>query len=49
MHISFIEYFVDPETLKPILLEIFERDGDIIKEGILKNKDSFYPIKDGIP
>ena len=49
MHISFAEYFVDPYSKKPLLLEIFEKNGDQIKEGILKNKDSSYPIKGGIP
>ena len=49
MHISFAEYFVDPITLKPLSLEIFERDEDIIKEGNQKNEDSVYPIKGGIP
>ena len=49
MHISFADYFVNPETLKPLSLEIFERDGDIINSGVFKNENSKYPIKDGIP
>ena len=49
MHISFAEYFVDPYSKEHLLLEIFEKKGDQIKEGILKNKDSVYPIKGGIP
>ena len=49
MHKSFIKYFIDPNTQESLSLEIFEKEGDIIKEGILKNKDSVYPIKDGIP
>ena len=49
MHISFAEFFVDPYSKEPLLLEIFEKNGDQIKEGILKNKDSFYFIKGGIP
>ena len=49
MHIAFAEYFVDPYSNEPLLLEIYENKGDQIKEGILKNKDSVYPIKNGIP
>ena len=49
MHKSFIKYFIDPNTQESLSLEIFEKEGDIIKEGILKNKDSVYPIKGGIP
>ena len=49
MHTFFADYYVDPITLKPLSLEIFERDKDIIIEGNLKNEDSIYPIKDGIP
>ena len=49
MHISFAEYFVDPETLKPLFLEIFERDGDLIRSGVFKNENAKYPINGGIP
>ena len=49
MHSFFADYFVDPYSKEPLLLEIFEKNGNQIKEGILKNKDSVFPIKGGIP
>ena len=49
MYSFFADYFVDPDTKEPLILEIFEKNGDQINEGILKNKNSVYPVKGGIP
>ena len=49
MHPFFADYFVDPYSKEPLLLEIFERDGDIIRSGIFRNENAKYPIEDGIP
>ena len=46
MHPFFADYFVDPYSKEPLLLEIFEKNGNQIKEGILNLKIKFKLPKD---
>jgi SAM-dependent methyltransferase len=49
MHISFLEYLVDPTTKQPLQLEVSERNGNFIETGVLKSSAQTYSIVRGIP
>ena len=49
MHVSFVEYFVDPKTKEPLVLEATESKGDFVESGFLKSSTNKYPIVRGIP
>jgi len=49
MHISFLEFLVDPLSKEPLALDIETREGDFIIEGKLKSSSRAYPIVRGIP
>jgi len=49
MHISFIDYFVDPETKEALTLEVVDKEGDFIETGTLKSSTNRYPIIREIP
>jgi len=49
MHISFVEYFIDPETKEPLKLESIESEGEFVETGFLKSSTNKYPIIRGIP
>jgi len=49
MHISFVEYLIDPKTMEPLELEIAEKDGNFVETGFLKSISNKYPIVRGIP
>jgi SAM-dependent methyltransferase len=49
MHISFVEYLVDPETKESLELEVTESKGDLVESGFLKSGANKYPIVRGIP
>ena len=51
MHISFVEYFIDPVTKEPLELEPTESRGEFIESGFLKSNigKNKYPIVRGIP
>jgi SAM-dependent methyltransferase len=49
MHLSFLDYLVDPATGEPLRLEITQRCGEFVETGLLKSSDHEYPIVRGIP
>jgi SAM-dependent methyltransferase len=49
MHLSFVEYFIDPKTKEPLELEVTESRGDFVESGFLKSATNKYPIVRGIP
>lgn len=49
MHISFVDYFVDPQTKEPLELEITNLEGEFVESGFLKSSTNRYPIVRGIP
>lgn len=49
MHLSFLPYLVDPETLEPLELKVKRREGDVVLEGTLSSTARSYPIVRGIP
>jgi SAM-dependent methyltransferase len=49
MHLSFLEYLVDPATGESLQPEITECCGEFIETGLLKSSTHAYPIVRGIP
>ncbi len=49
MHISFMEYLVDPETKEFLKLIPIKQEGEFIIEGTLASSKNSYPIVRGIP
>ncbi len=49
MHLSFLPYLVDPETVEPLELKVEHREGDVVLKGALSSKMRSYPIVRGIP
>jgi ubiquinone/menaquinone biosynthesis C-methylase UbiE len=49
VHISFVDYLVDPITKEPLEINIIKRDKDIIESGLLVSSTGEYPIINGIP
>jgi SAM-dependent methyltransferase len=49
MHLSFLEYLVDPLTHEPLELEASDRQGDFVEAGLLHSSTHTYPIVRGIP
>lgn len=48
MHISFAEYFADPETGEPLRLEIGDREDDRVHSGAFISSSARYPIEKGV-
>ena len=49
MHLSFLPYLVDPETVEPLELKVEHREGDVVLKGALSSKMRSCPIVRGIP
>lgn len=49
MHISFLDYLVDPATGESLTASIEQQDGDFIRTGSLSSSRNTYPIIRGIP
>jgi len=49
MHISFAEYFIDPDTNEKLKLEIISQKDGFVDKGFLKSSQNVYPIINGIP
>lgn len=49
MHISFAEYFIDPDTNEILKLEIISEKDGFVEKGFFKSSQNVYPIINGIP
>ncbi len=49
MKIKYFDYLVDPIDNKKLSLKIFAKNSDEVVDGILLNKNNWYPVIGGIP